>query len=313
MFKKVVQKCWKMLKKYFADFKYFGFKIASLNFICEFSMLPFLKNRMDKISDKKDYYINQFLTSKFDYLIKEFQDKKLENKKGKKIIWCFWYQGMENAPLLVKKCFESLKKNAKDYQVVLITKENYSSYVKIPQFIIEKVEKKIITLTHFSDILRAGLLKEHGGIWVDATIYFTTDIFKEFNDKAFNSTILQNSNLHCTGYFMGGGINNLFNFLYTFFLEYHKKYDVLIDYFLIDYVLNIAYHNLEYCKEVMDKETIENPNKYLLTSKFNSEYERSEYQKLMQSAPYFKLSYKRKYDLKTKEGKQTNYAFFIKS
>ena len=245
-------------------------------------------------------------------MIDKYRHKTMITQKGEKIIWCFWYQGFDSAPLLVQKCIESIKKNAGEYQVILLTKENYQSYIKIPQFILDKLENKTITLTHFSDILRAGLLKEHGGIWVDATMYFTKNIFKEFDNKIFNSTILdEESNLHCTGFFMGGCPNNLFDFLYEFFLEYHKKNKYLINYFLIDYILNIAYDNLENCRKIMDLETIENKNMYLLTSKFSLEYNKLEYKNIINSAPYFKLNYKNHYN-KNINGKITNYGYFMK-
>lgn len=57
-------------------------------------------------------------------------------------VWFCWFQGIDKAPELVQKCFESVKKNFKNKKVILITNENFSQYVKIPQYIIEKREKR---------------------------------------------------------------------------------------------------------------------------------------------------------------------------
>lgn len=54
---------------------------------------------------------------------------------------------MDNAPDLVKKCYESLKNNLKDKEIILITSENISKYVTFPDYIMEKWEKGIITHT----------------------------------------------------------------------------------------------------------------------------------------------------------------------
>ena len=110
--------------------------------------------------------------------------KKYFNKIGKKefkkypenqedCVWFCWLQGIENAPDLVKICHKSMQYHIKDKKIVVITAENYSQYVNLPDFIIEKWKKGIISNTHFSDILRLELLIEHGGIWLDSTVYLT--------------------------------------------------------------------------------------------------------------------------------------------
>ncbi len=53
---------------------------------------------------------------------------------------------------------------------------------------------------------------------------------------------------------MGAGKNNPFEyFLYNIFLSYWKKYDTLVDYFLIDIFISIGYENINLIKEMIDK------------------------------------------------------------
>ena len=97
-------------------------------------------------------------------------------EKSKTNIWVFWWQGYENAPALVKKCIDSVRKNAGTHPIILLTKDNWQSYADIPDYIIKKVSAGNISLTHFSDILRMVLLAEHGGLWLDATIFVSQSI-----------------------------------------------------------------------------------------------------------------------------------------
>lgn len=97
-----------------------------------------------------------------------------ETEEGRtNIIWWCWLQGEENAPALCKACLHSLRKNFPQYKIIVITNENFQTYTNIPQFIINKYHKGIISRTHFSDILRTELLVRNGGVWIDSTVYCT--------------------------------------------------------------------------------------------------------------------------------------------
>lgn len=87
-----------------------------------------------------------------------------------KIIWVCWLQGVENAPQLVQDCVAQMHRWATGYDIRIVTNENMSDYVDIPEFIMHKLQTGTITYTHFSDILRIFLLERHGGIWMDATV-----------------------------------------------------------------------------------------------------------------------------------------------
>ena len=67
-------------------------------------------------------------------------------------------------PDIVKVCYASAKHHAGQHPVILITEQNYQEYATMPDYILQKVKNHEISLTHFSDMLRINLLKEHGGI-----------------------------------------------------------------------------------------------------------------------------------------------------
>lgn len=92
-------------------------------------------------------------------------------------IWICWWQGEENAPLLVKRCIDSIRKRCgKSWNVTIITRENYLDYVTFPQYVEMKWNSGIISDTHMSDLLRLELLVKYGGIWLDATAFLTGKI-----------------------------------------------------------------------------------------------------------------------------------------
>ena len=68
----------------------------------------------------------------------------------------------------------------KDAELIILTKENLSQYCSIPDHIYQKLEAGIITLTHFSDIVRVTALAVRGGLWLDATIFATGDFSYAF-------------------------------------------------------------------------------------------------------------------------------------
>lgn len=73
-------------------------------------------------------------------------------------IWVCWWQGEKMMPLVPKLCLSSLRSNLRDGQELhLITKENYTDFVDIPEYVIRKMEQGMLSVTAFSDILRACL------------------------------------------------------------------------------------------------------------------------------------------------------------
>lgn len=83
-----------------------------------------------------------------------------------KIIWIFWLQGREKAPNIVKKCMESWEEKNPNWSIRLLDEKNMSRYIELPDLCDIK-----ITCTSLSNVLRVFLLKEYGGVWVDATLY----------------------------------------------------------------------------------------------------------------------------------------------
>ncbi|OUN93894.1 hypothetical protein B5F98_10555 [Pseudoflavonifractor sp. An44] len=209
-------------------------------------------------------------------------------------IWVFWYQGIECAPDIVKACIASIKENCKDYDVVILDKDNISNYYVPTRSIQQKLNDGRMSLTHFSDILRMNLLNSYGGRWIDATIFLTGDVFKDrrfFTLKGDFDT-KRISEGKWTGFFMGGENPYLYHFLTIAFNQYWEKHDMLIGYFLIDYLIDLAYCSNESIKACIDSVEKINGDIYFLQNNLNNILDDAKYQKFTTETMVHKLTYK---------------------
>lgn len=215
-------------------------------------------------------------------------------------VWLFWWQGLnEDTPVVVKKCIDSIIANAGDRKVIIIDQDNYSKYVSIPDYIMSKLDRKQITLTHFSDILRLALLSEYGGIWMDATLFMVEKFPRDMENYSIYS-IKHNkfSDYHVckgkwSGFFLACGENNSALKLFRdFFYEYWKNEDSLITYFLIDCIIAICYENINEIRTAIDIVPTNNENVFELQNNLFNDYNEEEYLKMKINTHVFKLSWK---------------------
>ena len=111
------------------------------------------------LKKEESYILEQVgkrLKSKYEPVLNEIETRYSEETGGKnsRYVWVCWLQGMENAPELVKVCYELLCKNINDREIVVLTNENLSQYVHLPEYIERKHEKDIIPDAAFTDMLR---------------------------------------------------------------------------------------------------------------------------------------------------------------
>lgn len=104
-----------------------------------------------------------------------------------KLIWSLWWQGEDNAPPPVRLCLASIRRNANGAKVIVLDKDTYQRYITLPEHILEKFAKGQISRTHLSDIIRMLLVRDHGGLWFDSTIYVNAPIPDEVFSLDFYS------------------------------------------------------------------------------------------------------------------------------
>ena len=197
---------------------------------------------------KKHAVMTEYFEKRFQKFLHTYTCECEETNRLADRIWICWWQGMEQAPLLVKKCVESIVRNAGGHEVVIITEENYKEYANIPSWVEEKFAKGIISRTHYSDILRLSLLAEHGGMWLDSTFFCTEPSL----DRYFQMplwTVKRPDYLHGSvacgrfaTYSLSCSKENrwIFAVIRDFVLQYWKENDILIDYLFLDYMFVLA-------------------------------------------------------------------------
>lgn len=219
-----------------------------------------------------------------------------EQKKGK-YIWFCWLQGLNDAPPIVKKCYESLHKYIIGKEIILITEKNYVEYVDIPDFILEKYKRGYITKTHFSDVLRLELLIKWGGTWIDSTVYCTGDIIPDY---MLNSTLFlfqklkpgsNGNSIKFSSWFITAYSNHpILVLTKKIIYAYWKKHTKLNNYFLFHLILQIAMDT--YINERDAIMPFSNAIPHILLLRINNIYNKELWDEVTRITPFHKLSYK---------------------
>ncbi|WP_165443269.1 glycosyltransferase family 32 protein [Acinetobacter ihumii] len=97
-----------------------------------------------------------------------FPEKNICHAKIPKKIWIYWESMCEND--LVNLCIENIIDLHPDYEVNVLNKSNLKDYVELPNF------NKNIETAVIADYIRLSLLKDFGGIWLDASIFLVENL-----------------------------------------------------------------------------------------------------------------------------------------
>ena len=227
-------------------------------------------------------------TQNMDYLNKE---KVIHNDK----VYVLWYDGIENAPDLVKICAKSLKENIKNKEIIFLDDSNIFDYITLPDFIMEKYKKGIIGPAHLSDLIRLELLINYGGYWIDSTVLCTDSKMLDIIDKqglfmysfyyfGFNPEIMELNNW----FIHSETNNNILCLMRDFIIEYWKRYDRPVNYFFFQIFLTIAteYFDEEYKKMPI----VSQVDSHVLATYIFDQFDEDKYNLLKQSTGFHKLS-----------------------
>ena len=211
-------------------------------------------------------------------------------------IWICWFQGIENAPSVVKKCVDSIRKSMPEREVVLITDENWNKYVQFPPYILEKVRNGVISKTHFSDLLRLELLIKYGGTWMDTTIFCTSkcpsymmeaDLFLFQNLKPG----LDGQATRISNWFITAKKENcILKLTRDLLYEYWKKQNSLIDYYIFHDMFELAIE--AYPDEWQKVPPVSNSTSHILLLRLFDKYDEELWGVIKGQTSIHKLTYK---------------------
>ena len=259
----------------------------------------------------------QKLEKKFLPALKKFDEnyKQTPSVPSSKV-WIYWATGLEEtAPPIVKLCYSRVVEFFQDYEIILLSKSNYTEYIELPDYIIEKYDKGLMGHAHFSDILRVELLAKYGGTWIDATVYLMSEkipsymldselfIFQRLKPGADGSAV------NISNWFISAYSNHKIILAQRHLMrEYWKQYNRAIDYFFFHHLMSVVANF--YAEEW--KKIIQLPNSaphillLMLYEKFNQE----KWDALNKLCPIQKLTYKLDIDKCARKG--TYYAVICK-
>lgn len=212
-------------------------------------------------------------------------------------VWFLWFQGMDNAPEVVKLCYKAAKKNITNKKIVLLDETNIFDYVDIPEFIVKKWKLGKINNAHFSDILRTELLIKYGGTWMDATVFISDKNYPEF---FFESDLFifqklkpgaKGNSVNLSSWFITAKPNEpILRRVRDLLYDYWKNNDTIIDYFLyhtfFQLVLDI---HIEYQKKIVQ---FPNSIPHILLLSLGDEYSEDKIEQILSMISIHKLTYK---------------------
>lgn len=267
-----------------------------------------LTNPFSRQSYKKAYSealkkVEPLLTEKYSPLMKERKEHYASpsmNHHRSNIVWFCWLQGIEQAPPVVKVCYDSLKGHLSDRDIRVIDAENWTDYVSLPEYIVQKWQKKQIPNPHFTDLIRLQLLIKYGGTWIDSTVICTgLTPQNEKQTKSFLDADLFLFQYTQPGSDQWGGIgnwfitactnNNVMLVLRDMLFAYWKEFDCVVDYFIFHLFFSML-------RDVYPSEIAAMPygyagNSVWLGYHLGSEFKADKWEKLTQNVAFHKLTY----------------------
>ena len=230
-------------------------------------------------------------------------------------VWTCWFQGFDQAPEVIQMCRKRMHEvlDSEIYEIIELDADNISEFVTFPDWLLDKVAQEKVSLTHLSDVLRMTLLYYYGGFWVDATCFFSEDILPKnpremdyfgIRLKGFNAPSASEGKwVSCFLYSKKGG--KLPQFVMNAYYYYFLTNDELIDYFVQDYFIRIAYDLFPEVKSAIDRMPESHPIFFYFAYYKNEPYTEELWKEISKKNPLFKMSYKYDYEEYTENGTET--------
>ena len=210
-------------------------------------------------------------------------------------VFTMWWQGEAEMPPIVKACVKSLDKIGR--KVIVITKDNYSDYVSLPDYIISLATSGKMCLAHFSDIIRTYLLVKYGGVWIDSTVYIAREVPSYMTDDFFvfkQSPQLRECRSYGNWWIASPPANDILIEVLAYLYCYWQHHDVAMHYYIYHiFFRKIIDDNPKY-KQIIDSVTTRMTDSahYNFTKRYNDQL----WAEIKSISPVFKCYRKAKID-----------------
>lgn len=247
---------------------------------------------------------------------------------GKKIIWQYWAQGIENAPDFVKFCFNTVDKYKGDYKVIRLTDDTLNDYLIFPEFVQQKRLTKVFKPVFFSDLLRVSLIHNYGGVWLDASVVLTdflpsqlinqsffmfsrdnNSINKEWGlnaDKCYFSWDEQFKVRYLSSILFGKPNSQVSQYLQDLMLYFWQSQDTIPHYFFYQILIN----EIKQRKTIaFDYDVVDDTFPHLMQFDMNKTFDKQRFDEILQLSSLHKLSYHKELLEKDKSNNLTFYGY----
>ena len=267
--------------------------------VAEILILGRSKKALEILRLSANLKLKKNLQKKYKKKIAEFADNYtfVKSDSIKRKVWVCWFQGMEKAPLLVQKCFQSLKEHITDREIVLLTEKNYQEYIQFPKYIQQKFEQGIITKTHMSDLLRLELLLRYGGTWIDSTIYCSGGNIPKYmldSDLFVFQKLkpgLNGNSISASSWFISSCAGHpILALTQALLYDYWEKNNDMVDYFIFHFFFQLAVE--QYAEEWKKVVPFCNSVPHILLNHLFEEYDETIWEAVKEMISFHKLSYK---------------------
>lgn len=276
------------------------------------------KKSLEIVRESVNNKIVKKLRKKYAPFIAEF--KKHDGERGKlprehsNKVWVCWLQGMEEAPIIVRRCYQSLLDHLNDREIILLDEKDYREWVSFPGCIQQKIEDGTISKAHMADLLRLELLEHYGGTWIDATVFCSGG---NIPDYIWDSDLFLYQNLkpgldahprRISNWFMTACTNHpIIQLTKELLYDYWSNNNNLIDYFIFHDFMELAIE--AYPGEWGQVVPFSNSTPHILLSRLNEKYDERIWAAIKEQTPFHKLSYK--HERETGKMRNTYYSEII--
>ncbi|MDD6405633.1 MAG: capsular polysaccharide synthesis protein [Clostridiales bacterium] len=237
--------------------------------------------------------VYHYLNKNYSKFLNEINYESKDSGNFSNKVWICWLQGIENAPDIVKFCYKSVKKWMSDKDVCVIDKSNLLKYVNLPDYVISKWKKGIISNTLFSDFIRLSVLTRFGGIWMDATVFLTGSIpiyISEADFFIYQSNDYDVTKVGESWFIKANAHNRILQTTLDLMNEYWRKENKIRDYFIMFLFMKMA--NDKYPMDMSDMLNVPGSIPILMQKYLNKEYDELLFNSICEMSAVHKLTYK---------------------
>jgi hypothetical protein len=207
-------------------------------------------------------------------------------------VWQYWNSGADGCPPLIRECMASVQRHATGREIIVLSDETLRDFVTLPDHVLAKRDK--MGTPHFSDILRAALLAEHGGTWIDASVLLTGSIDEITSTLPYFMFTRPNDPFMISSWFIHSIAGHpLVCTMRDLMTEYWVTQDELRDYFMLHYLFECAITLHADLREIWRQTpTVFAETPHLLQDALNMGFNFEHLQDICRRTPLHKLSWK---------------------